>query len=261
MKTFLEKIARQAGRMSLQYLKRLDEISVTVKPGTDKEVITEADHAIERFLTAAILERFPDHAILGEEQGSRAGNNFRWVIDPIDGTSSFARHQPFYSISIAVEKDGLPILAAVNAPLLDEFFIAEKAHGAYLNGQRITVSQRQRLIDCTLATGFACVRAGLSHNNLPYFSAIVPQLQGVRRYGSAAIDLSYVACGRLDGFWELNLRPYDVAAGLLIVAEAGGSSSDFSGETAAMPSEVLATNSHIHQQMVNRLTAVKNTLI
>ena len=246
--------------MSLQYLERLDDISVTLKAGTDKDIVTEADYAIEKFLTDEILRKFPDHAILGEEQGRRPGNNFRWVIDPIDGTSSFARHQPFYSVSIAVEKDGRPILAAVNAPLLGDFFVAEKNNGAYLNGESITVSQRDRLPDCTLATGFACVRAGLSHNNVSYFCALLPELQGIRRYGSAAIDLCYVACGRLDGFWEMNLQPYDVAAGLLIVAEAGGRSSDFSGAADAMPHEVLATNSRIHDQMISRLTAVRNTL-
>lgn len=254
MKQFLQDIVTEAGNLSLEYRAKLSELQVQRK--SPKDLVTEADKAVEAFLCRRITERYPDHAIFGEETGHKAGNEFRWVIDPIDGTTSFVHKQPFYAISVAVEKAGHAILAAVNAPVLHELFLAEKDAGATLNGKPIHVSQCELLEDAVLATGFACVRVDLPKNNLPYFTALVPKIRDVRRYGSAAIDLSYVACGRLDGFWELNLQTYDIAAGLLLVTEAGGMISDFSHRQTNMPYELVATNTLLHKELIQQLQAV-----
>jgi myo-inositol-1(or 4)-monophosphatase len=255
MKTFLNDMITQAGAIALEYKARLSEVRVDRK--SSKDLVTEADVAVEHYLVEQIKQRYPDHAIVGEETGTHAGGAYRWIIDPIDGTTSFVHDQPFFSISIALEKDGELVLAAVNAPVLGELFMAEKGRGATLNGKPIHVSQADRLSDCVIGTGFACLRANLQHNNLPYFNRIAPIARGVRRFGSAAIDLAYVACGRLDGFWELYLQIYDVAAGRLILTEAGGTYSDFAGKTDNILSENLATNGKIHPELSGLLMDVK----
>lgn len=251
MKDFLKMIVTEAGRIALEYKERVREMRVDHK--SDKDLVTEADVAVERYLVEQIKMHYPEHAIVGEESGSHAGGAYRWIIDPIDGTTSFVHDQPFFSVSVALEHNGETILAAVNAPVLGELFMAEKGAGATLNGAPIQVSTRDKLIDSVLGTGFACVRQNLEHNNLPYFAKVVPVIRGVRRYGSAAIDLSYVACGRLDGFWELNLKIYDIAAGLLMVTETGGKVTDFAGGQKSRPFETLATNGKIHKELSDLL--------
>ncbi len=197
-----------------------------------KDLVTATDRQVEAFIVRQIESQFPDHGILGEETGrSRTQSDYLWIIDPIDGTTSFFHGQPYYAVSIALEKAGEIIMGAVSAPALGQQFYACKGEGAFLNGQPIRVSDTVTLADAVMATGFACLRAGLENNNLVHFNRIVPQLRDIRRCGSAALDLCYVACGKLDGFWELNLNIYDVAAGMLLVTEAGGVISDFSGGT------------------------------
>lgn len=252
---FLKSIITEAGDLALEHKARLAEVRVDRK--SDKDLVTEADVAVEKFLVDQIQKTYPDHAILGEESGSHAGGDYRWIIDPIDGTTSFVHDQPFFSTSIALEHKGQIILAAVNAPVLGELFMAEKGRGATLNGNPIHVSKRDKLVNCVLATGFACMRENLPHNNLPYFAKLAPVIRGVRRYGSAAVDMCYVAAGRLEGFWELNLKIYDMAAGLLIVNEAGGTVTDFAGTPDGIPAEVLATNKTIHAEMSKILTETK----
>ena len=247
-KDFLRDIIMRAGIITLDYREKLSSIAVEKK--SQKDLVTEADIAVEKFLVEQIKQQYPAHAILGEESGSHAGNEYRWVIDPIDGTTSFFRKQPFYSISIALQKNDQTIVAAVNAPVLEELFEAQLDCGAYLNGKQIDVSQETELIDCVLGTGFACVRANLEHDNMPYFTNIVRKIRGIRRYGSAAVDLSYVACGRLDGFWEMNLNTYDVAAGILILTEAGGKVTDFNNTQQNIPKQVVATNANIHDELL-----------
>ena len=256
MYNFLKSIITEAGEIALEHKSRLADVQVNRKSA--KDLVTEADVAVENYLVAQIQQAYPDHAVLGEESGAHAGGDYRWIIDPIDGTTSFVHDQPFFSTSIALEHNGEIVLAAVNAPVLGELFMAEKGSGATLNGKPIHVSTRKTLGDCVLGTGFACVRENLPHNNLPYFNRLAPIIRGVRRYGSAAIDMAYVACGRLDGFWELNLKIYDMAAGLLIVQEAGGTVTDFSGDMENLPAEVLATNTQIHNEMSRILTETKN---
>lgn len=241
--------------MSLDFRNSLSSLEVSKK--TDKDLVSEADLAIEAFLVEQIHARFPDHAIFGEEGGARGSHEYRWIIDPIDGTTSFVHGQPFYSISIALEKNGQTILGAVNAPVLEELFVAQRGQGAACNKRPMRVSQRDKLVDSVLGTGFACLRTNLEHNNLPYFNAIAPHVRGIRRYGSVAIDLSYVACGRMDGFWELALHTYDIAAGQLILEESGGRISDYSGSSQDIPHELVATNGAIHEQLLAILGPIK----
>lgn len=258
MKEFLEKLICEAGELSLEYHSRVGQLQVTRK--TEKDLVTEADKAVEEFIVGKIRQAYPEHGIFGEESGVTEGNEYCWVIDPIDGTSSFVHGQPFYSVSIGLEKDGQGVLAAVNVPVMKQLFVAEKGKGATLNGEPIHVSKRDKLVDSHLGTGFACLRSDMEHNNLPYFNAIMPLIRGVRRYGSAAADLCYVACGLFDGFWELNLAPYDTAAGKLILTEAGGTVSDFSGGIGRLSDEIVATNGLIHQQVVDVFTDVRRNL-
>ena len=244
MKDFLTRIITEAGEISLDYKRRLKDLAVNRK--SDKDLVTAADIAVERYLVSQIQAACPDHAILGEETGHHPGGDYRWIIDPIDGTTSFVHDQPFYSVSVALEHRGQLILGAVNAPVLGELFLAEKDRGATLNGRPIRVSGRSELADAVLGTGFACTRDNLEHNNLTYLARLMPRIRDIRRYGSAAIDLAYVACGRLDGFWELNLKLYDIAAGMLLVREAGGIVTDFDGGTTSLPAQTLAANPHLH---------------
>lgn len=221
-----------------------------------RDLVTETDRAIEVKLRDRIAERYPEHIVFGEEMGQEGEGSQRWIIDPIDGTGSFVHGQPHFSVSIAYEEKGELQWAAVYAPVFDELFMAQRGGGAELNGEGIEVSACQRLDEAVLGTGFACLRSQLPHNNLPYLNALLPQLQDLRRFGSAALDLAYVACGRLDGFWELNLNLYDVAAGQLIVEEAGGRVSDFDGSKKGIPDRYLASNTVLHEDIRQVLASV-----
>lgn len=237
---FLKKLAIDAGRICQKEQDTLSSADVDFK--SKKDLVTSTDKKVEQFIIQQIKEKFPAHAVLGEETGSNGmDSDYLWIIDPIDGTTSFFHRQPFYSVSIAVRHHHHFIGSAVFLPALDELFWATP-EGAFLNKNPICVSETSTLIDAVMATGFACLRADLKENNLPYFNKIVPQLRDVRRYGSAAIDLCYVACGRLDGFWELNLNLYDIAAGVMILENAGGKICDFNGEQDYPAQGLIATN-------------------
>ncbi len=236
--------------MALARQNAIDQVVIEFK--NEKDLVTEVDKAVEDYLIDAIHRRFPSHGFLAEESGTAEGDGEHvWVIDPIDGTTSFVHNQPYFSISIGMRRNGEAVAGVVNAPRLGEIYYASKGGGAFRNGERIKVSTRNRLADAVLSTGFACIRAGLERNNLPLFCALMPKLRGIRRYGSAAIDLSYVACGRLDGFWEINLQPYDIAAGELIVREAGGAVVDLEGETHYPERGTLATNGRITKEFLD----------
>jgi myo-inositol-1(or 4)-monophosphatase len=254
MKDFLLDLIKRAGDLTLEYRTRLGNIAIDRK--SDKDIVTEADKAVEDFIINVIRARFPDHAILGEETGRTDGNEFCWIIDPIDGTSSFVHGQPYYSVSIALQQNGTTILGAVNIPVLKDIFYAEKGKGATRNGIPVHVSDRDQLVNCHLATGFACLRCNLERNNLPYLSEIAPIIREVRMYGSAAADLCYVASGVLDGFWQLNLKAYDVAAGCIILEEAGGKVTDFTDSSERLDDEILATNGCIHSSIVDIFMSV-----
>lgn len=253
LKDFLHEIVLAAGAISLDYRTRLGDIEINHK--SRKDIVTEADVAVEDFLVGKIKSRYPGHAILGEESGSHEGSSgWRWIIDPIDGTVSFVRGQAFYSISVCVEKDGEFVLGAVYAPVLEEMFTAEKGGGAFLNSEPISVSKEVDLDLCLMATGFACMRYDSERNNIAYFNKVMPQIADIRRCGSAALDMCYVACGRVDGFWELELNIYDLAAGILIAKEAGAKISDFSGNPISDYKEIVCTNGLVHDGLVGILS-------
>ncbi len=246
---FIRELAAKAGQMALARRDGLSSSSLEFK--NDKDIVTDVDKEIEAFIIAELAKAFPGHATYGEEFGkSSSSSEYCWVIDPIDGTTSYVHGQPFYSVSIALKHKGSPVLAAVCAPSLGETFCAAKGQGAFVNGARLKVSSRARLIDSVLSTGFACLRAGLEENNLPAFCRIVPKLRGVRRYGSAAIDMAFVAAGRLEGFWELNLNVYDIAAGELLVTEAGGKVFDLNGGKEFPQRGTVATNGLIDKELL-----------
>jgi len=246
---FLKDLIKQAGDICLFEQKNLKPSDVDFK--NKKDLVTLTDKKVEEFIIKSIREKYPLHDVFGEETGkTHFSSDYLWIIDPIDGTTSFFHQQPFYSISIAVQYLGKTIMGAVYAPCLDELFYADKDKGAFLNDRFICVSKTDRLINSVMATGFACLRENLPVNNLSYFNKIVPKLRDIRRYGSAAIDLCYVACGRLDGFWEMNLNVYDIAAGVFIVEQAGGLICDFKGERYFPEKGIIATNHGLQKTLL-----------
>jgi myo-inositol-1(or 4)-monophosphatase len=225
------------------------------------DLVTSVDRESERRIVDLLQTKFPGHSILAEEETDLVGSqaSHRWIIDPLDGTTNFAHGYPQFCVSIALERDGEVILGLVYDPLRPECFQAVKGQGATLDGTPIRISGVKDLNRALLATGFAYDQREKADFYLGFFKAFMTRSQGIRRNGSAALDLCYVACGRLDGFWELKLRPWDTAAGALIVEEAGGRLSDLSGNPFSIwGEETLASNGAIHEAMVNTVTAAKN---
>jgi len=253
MRSFLTEVITRAGDICLAEQPSLTPKDLAFK--SRKDLVTASDKQVETFIVQQIQSRFPTHGILGEETGrSRTAGEYLWIIDPIDGTTSFFHGQPYYAVSIALEKAGDIILGAVFAPALGQLFYAQKDRGAFLNDKPIQVSVTTNLADAVMATGFACLRAGHAHNNLEHFNRIVPRLRDIRRCGSAAVDLAYVACGKLDGFWEMNLNLYDVAAGILLVTEAGGTVCDFHGGPCFPENGIVAANHGLASILVDQLS-------
>ncbi|OGR55630.1 MAG: inositol monophosphatase [Desulfobacula sp. RIFOXYB2_FULL_45_6] len=246
---FLIDLIKEAGDICKDRQNRLLPVDVDFK--NRKDIVTTVDKEIENFISKKIRKTYASHDIYGEETG-RTGflSDYVWIIDPIDGTTSFLHQQPFYSTSIAIEYQGRIICGAVYAPNLNELFYADIDDGAFLNGRPIHVSNTQTLINSVMATGFACLRADAEHNNLSYFNKIVPQLRDIRRFGSAAIDLCYVACGKLDGYWEMNVNQYDIAAGAFIVERAGGVVCDFNGDVHFPEKGIISANSSLIKQLL-----------
>ncbi|MGH7844386.1 MAG: inositol monophosphatase family protein [Candidatus Binatia bacterium] len=216
------------------------------------DLVTTIDHASEELIVQSLHQRFPQHSILAEEKVTLAGKeDYRWIIDPLDGTTNFVHTYPQFSVSIALERNAETVLGLVYDPLREERFHALKDDGAFLNGERIFVSEVSRLEKALLATGFPYDRKENPDFYLAFFKAFMDSCHGIRRAGSAALDLCYVACGRLDGFWELKLHAWDTAAASLIVREAGGSVTDFAGkEFSVWGEQTLASNGRIHAEMV-----------
>ena len=218
-------------------------------------LVTEADHAAENAIIKVIKSQFPDHSILSEECGDDGTKNqFRWIIDPIDGTVNFANGIPICCVSIGIEKDGEMMLGAVYNPNMNEFFIAEKGEGATLNGKRIHVSKKSELLTSCLVTGFPYTYLDEPNGPLQVFEKFIRLGVPVRRLGSAAIDLCWVAAGRFDGFFEHQLQAWDSAAGYLMVREAGGKVTNLAGkEYSPYQPGIVATNGHIHDELLSYL--------
>ncbi len=222
------------------------------------DLVTEIDLEIERGFRAMIAERFPDHEVLGEEFGGEADHagipRVCWVFDPIDGTTNYAHGLPIFCSSLALEIEGEPIVAAVYDPSRKELFTAERGQGARLNGQPLRVSSADALIDSLLVTGFHYDVQKDPGEVITLFGTFISQARAVRRLGSAALDLCYVAAGRFDGFWEKKLQPWDIAGGALIVMEAGGRVTTMTGAGyGSRAGSVLATNGRIHDEMLSTI--------
>jgi myo-inositol-1(or 4)-monophosphatase len=245
---FAATIAREAGRLLKSKLN--DRHTIDFKGEID--IVTEADRMSEALILSAIRRRYPGHDILAEESSAtKNGSSFRWIIDPLDGTTNYAHGYPVFCVSIALEIEGEICLGVVFNPMLDEMFIAEKGGGATLNGRNLSVSETANLSHSLLATGFPYDIREDDNNNINYFTEMARKAQAIRRAGSAALDLAYVAAGRFDGFWELKLAPWDTAAGCLLVQEAGGLITELFGLPFHLQSpHVLASNGRLHQAMM-----------
>jgi myo-inositol-1(or 4)-monophosphatase len=244
-----EAAVREAG----QYLRdNLHRRAETVYKG-EVDLVTEFDMGSQEILVGRLSEAFPDHGFLAEESLARPGRSeYRWVLDPLDGTTNYAHTFPVFSVSAALEMKGRVVLGLVYDPMREELFSAEEGTGAFLNGSRIMVSDVSDLGRSLLATGFPYDIRTSPANNVDHWNRFLVRAQAVRRCGSAAMDLCYVACGRYDGFWEMKLKPWDVAAGALIVREAGGRVTDFKGRAHRLDvPETLASNGRIHQAMID----------
>jgi len=219
-------------------------------------LVTEADLQSEKAIIQSIRNTFPEHQILSEEQGLQdiPQHPIKWIIDPLDGTINFAHGFPMYNVSIGVEYQGTCVIGVIYDPTRDELFLGQQGRGATLNRAPIQVSATPKLAKALLVTGFAYDIHTATDNNLKEFCAFAVRARGMRRTGTAAIDLCYIACGRLDGFWELQLNPLDTAAGKVIVEEAGGKITNYAGEPYSIYGKtIIATNGHIHQEMVEVL--------
>jgi len=244
-------IAREAGI----FLKNKLHSAHTIDYKGEINLVTEVDKISEKMITSKINALFPAHDILAEEfTDINSGSDFRWIIDPLDGTTNYAHGYPFFCVSIALERLNTIIVGIIYDPMLNEMFVAEKGKGAFLNDREIHVSNTRRIIKSLLTTGFPYDIQKDSNNNLNYFNEMILKAQAIRRAGSAALDLAYVAAGRFDGYWELKLNPWDIAAGWLLVEEAGGVVTDMGGNNYYLDSpSILASNGMIHKEMIDVL--------
>jgi len=251
-------IAREAGALLLPYFHE----GLKIEYKGDADLVTAADRASEKLIRERITEQFPSHDVLGEEQGlDDQGGDYRWYVDPLDGTTNFAHGYPVFCVSMALEhrppgEAGTRVAGVVYDPTRDELFSAEQGRGAHLNGKAIYVSKAMQLKDCLLATGFPSHKRH-KNPNIHFYHQITLRTHGLRRAGSAALDLCNVASGRFDGFWEFNLNPWDTAAGVLIVEEAGGKVSRFDGSGFELDSrETLASNGLVHDALIREFQEI-----
>ena len=248
-----ERLAREAGKLQSERYETAIEIR-TKSSSTD--LVTEVDHACEALIVDALTAERPDDSVLAEEGRGRDDPDaaWRWIIDPIDGTTNYAHGYPRFCVSIGVEREGIRTVAVIHDPLLDEQFSAVRGEGATLNGRPLRVSEVDELEHALMATGFAYDVRRNPRDNVNHFIAFLKRSRALRRDGSAALDLAYVAAGRFDGFWELRLHAWDVAAGLLLVEEAGGRVSSLTGgPPPPSGAETLASNGRIHDAMLEIL--------
>jgi myo-inositol-1(or 4)-monophosphatase len=248
MASFLDtsiEIAREAGALLANYFEK--RVAFELKGEFD--LVTEADRASEALIVERLRTHFPTHAIFAEETGAHEGSSeYCWYVDPLDGTTNFAHGFPVFNVTLALERAGEVIAGVVYDPLRQEMFFAEKGSGAYLNNRRIHVSKTAKLEESLISTGFPSRKRHLN-GNIHFYHQMAMITHGVRRAGAAALDLAYVACGRTEGFWEFTLNPWDVAAGILLVQEAGGICSGMKNEPVGLRApNILADNGLIHDQ-------------
>jgi myo-inositol-1(or 4)-monophosphatase len=253
----MSSLAREAGALLMQYFHQ----GLKIEYKGEADLVTAADRASEALIRDRVAKQFPSHDVLGEEQGLKdRGSEYRWYVDPLDGTTNFAHGYPVFCVSMAIEHRsdgaGTRIAAVVYDPTRDELFSAEKGTGSQLNGKTIRVSKISQLKECLLATGFPSHKRH-KNPNIHFYHQITLRTHGVRRPGSAALDLCNVACGRFDGFWEFNLNPWDTAAGVLIIEEAGGRVSRFDGSPFRLDSsETLASNGLVHDALLHEFQEI-----
>jgi myo-inositol-1(or 4)-monophosphatase len=249
----MAEIAREAGALLMDFFRR----RVTIEYKGEADLVTVADRTSEKLIRERIKKLWPTHDILGEEEGLvDTGSDYRWYIDPLDGTTNFAHGFPVFCVSMGLEHEGRRIAGVVYDPTRDEMFSAEDGKGSYLNNEPIHVSKTARLAESLVATGFPSHKRH-KNPNIHFYHQITLRTHGVRRAGSAALDLCYVACGRFDGFWEFNLNPWDTAAGVIIVEEAGGRVTDCQGRYYQTDGrETLASNGLIHDAFIHEFEQI-----
>lgn len=249
--------AKEAGDELLRYF-RSDNLQIATKLN-QSDIVTAADKAAEKIIIEHINELYPDHSILSEESGTTSRDSrIRWIIDPLDGTTNFSEGLPLFSVSIAIEIDGIIAIGVVYAPRLNEMFHAVKDSGAWLNGHRITASRKTALNQSVVATGFPVDKDTNPDNNLQSAGRMLPAVRGLRRLGSAALDLSYVGAGFLDGYWEINLHEWDVAAGALIASEGGASVTRFRPDRNV---SMLASTPGIHDSLLKLINGDNDGIV
>jgi myo-inositol-1(or 4)-monophosphatase len=248
----MQALAREAGALLMSFFGK-----VAIEYKGDVDLVTQADRSSEKLIVERIRKQWPDHDLIGEEGSRReTGSDFRWYVDPLDGTTNFAHGFPVFCVSMGLEYQGERIAGVVYDPSRDEMFAAEKGGGSQLNGAPIHVSKTARLAESLVATGFPSHKRH-KNPNIHFYHQITLRSHGVRRAGSAALDLCYVACGRYDAFWEFNLNSWDTAAGVLVVQEAGGRVTNFSDAPFSIDSrEVLATNTILHGEMLQEFQEI-----
>ena len=250
---FSIELARAAGDVLKHYMDREKQVELKGRAN----LVTVADKESEALVIRRIRERYPDHAVLAEESGASGAGAGKWIIDPLDGTTNFAHQYPFFCVSIGFEQNGEVRCGAVYDPWRDELFSGARGMGSFLNGQKLKVSETGQLGGALLTTGFPYGVRKKIDLAMRQFQGFILESQAVRRGGSAALDMCYAAIGRCDGFWELDLHPWDTAAGLVILEEAGGCVTDFGGNPYSIyMREILASNGKIHEEMVNVLRQV-----
>jgi myo-inositol-1(or 4)-monophosphatase len=240
-------IAHEAGALLANFFER----RVPFELKSEYDLVTEADRASEKLVVERLRSHFPTHGIVAEEGGGHESTSeYRWHVDPLDGTTNFAHGFPIFNVTLGLERAGEMIAGVVFDPTRQETFAAERGGGAYLNNRRIRVSSTEKLASCLMATGFPN-RKRTKNPNIHFYHQLALATHGVRRTGSAAIDLAYVACGRTEGFWEFGLNSWDMAAGIVLVREAGGSVTDMKGGEFTLDSpHLIADNGRVHEQLL-----------
>jgi myo-inositol-1(or 4)-monophosphatase len=250
--TIAARAARSAGNIILRYMNRIDGLQIVEKQQLD--FVSEVDKLAEAEIIKELRRAYPDHSILAEESGATGKGPLQWVIDPLDGTHNYLRGIPHFSVSIALLEKGVPIHAVVFDPLRDELYTASKGDGAYINDRRMRVSKRENLGGAMIATGFPFRQREHLTAQMDITRALLGQAEDIRRSGSAALDLAYVAAGRYDGYFEIGLKPWDLAAGVLLVHEAGGRYCDFAGRDGIPASgNIVAGNLNVAKAMVDAI--------